>query len=179
MAAKSKFEDTISGLSSTQLEDYIIGYARKDRSFAGKFAEYVKSRLLDDDDTGVRREVAGLFFLECPIRRYDDDTDWYGIMGGINDLFDRAYEALGKGQIRKASGVALAWLDGLAGSFEEYEYDENGEQALMEQKANYEVKALFVQEGKLVVAIKETELQDDSAWMKEYEKETGEEVSFF
>ena len=117
MAAKSKFEDTISGLSSTQLEDYIIGYARKDRSFAGKFAEYVKSRLLDDDDTGVRREVAGLFFLECPIRRYDDDTDWYGIMGGINDLFDRAYEALGKGQIRKASGVALAWLDGLAGSF--------------------------------------------------------------
>lgn len=117
MAAKSKFEDTISGLSSTQLEDYIIGYARKDRSFAGKFAEYVKSRLLDDDDTGVRREVAGLFFLECPIRRYDDDIDWYGIMGGINDLFDRAYEALGKGQIRKASGVALAWLDGLAGSF--------------------------------------------------------------
>lgn len=61
--------------------------------------------------------MAGLFFLECPSRRYDDDTDWYGIMGGINDLFDRAYEALGKGQIRKASGVALAWLDGLAGSF--------------------------------------------------------------
>ena len=58
----------------------------------------------------------------------------------------------------------------------------NGEQAVMSVTGKYVVKSISAQEGRLVM-----ELQNDilvpndvkEEWVQSYEKETGEDISFF
>ena len=86
---------------------------------------------MKDDDREIRRKVQELFTLERPSggkwSRYDS-TDWYGIMHGMNDLFNKTSQALQKGCIHKAAGMPLQWLSSFAENFTEeaFEYDDEG-----------------------------------------------------
>lgn len=131
MARKSKLQELISQLNSEQLSEYLVEYSKKDKAFAKAFADFLNTKLMADDDFDIRQEVEDLFTLERPSGgRYDryDDTDWYGIMHGVNDLFDKARHALDKGLIRKAAGMALQWLSSFADNFTEgaFSYDDEG-----------------------------------------------------
>lgn len=131
MARKSKLQELISQLNSKQLSEYLVEYSKKDKAFAKAFADFLNSKLMADDDSEIRQEVEDLFNLERPsggrYSRYDD-TDWYGIMHNVNDLFDKAHRALEKGLIHKAAGMALQWLSSFADNFTEgaFSYDDEG-----------------------------------------------------
>lgn len=59
---------------------------------------------------------------------------------------------------------------------------DNGEEALMAYPGKYDVKRLYVSDGKLGIEIQgKTVVPNDTneAWVKEIEQETGKEISFF
>lgn len=131
MARKSKLQELISQLNGEQLSEYLVEYSKKDKAFAKAFADFLNSKLMADYDFEIRQEVEDLFTLERPSGgRYSlyNDTDWYGIMHGVNDLFDKAHRALEKGLIHKAAGMALQWLSSFADNFTEgaFSYDDEG-----------------------------------------------------
>ena len=131
MARKSKLQELISQLNGEQLSEYLVEYSKKDKAFAKAFADFLNSKLMADYDFEIRQEVEDLFTLERPSGgRYSlyNDTDWYGIMHGVNDLFDKALRALEKGLIHKAAGMALQWLSSFADNFTEgaFSYDDEG-----------------------------------------------------
>lgn len=131
MARKSKLQELISQLNGEQLSEYLVEYSKKDKAFAKAFADFLNSKLMADYDFEIRQEVEDLFTLERPSGgRYSlyNDTDWYGIMHGVNYLFDKAHRALEKGLIHKAAGMALQWLSSFADNFTEgaFSYDDEG-----------------------------------------------------
>ena len=131
MARKSKLQELISQLNGEQLSEYLVEYSKKDKAFAKAFADFLNSKLMADYDFEIRQEVEDLFTLERPSGgRYSlyNDTDWYGIMHGVNDLFDKAHRALEKGLIHKAAGMALQRLSSFADNFTEgaFSYDDEG-----------------------------------------------------
>lgn len=118
-------------MNGEQLSEYLVEYSKKDKAFAKAFADFLNSKLMADYDFEIRQEVEDLFTLERPSGgRYSlyNDTDWYGIMHGVNDLFDKAHRALEKGLIHKAAGMALQWLSSFADNFTEgaFSYDDEG-----------------------------------------------------
>ena len=56
---------------------------------------------------------------------------------------------------------------------------ENGEQALMQLSGPYTVKSIYTKENQLFIEVDASIEQNDTDWIQEHEKETGEEVSFF
>ncbi len=74
------------------------------------------------------------------------------------------------------SGPAVVVVDGKESVFE------NGEKATMAMSQNYAVKRIYARQDKLVVELASHPivLNDvNEAWVQEFEKETGEKISFF
>lgn len=118
-------------LSYHEMEEAVMEYAQTDKDFAASFYQLIENKLKAGGEEESRSEVDELFSQTRPMGgRYDryEDTDWYAIMHGYDDLFDKARQALELGNLRRAVAYPLQWLTDFSDEFTEaaFAYDDEG-----------------------------------------------------
>jgi|GEM_PF-2135183 tetratricopeptide (TPR) repeat protein len=124
MKKSAGLQDLLGQLSNEQLIQTLLEYAQGDAAFTRKFFEFVQTKLTAEDGDGIRDEVDALMDLERSYgSRYERyyETDWDGIVEGVNRLFDKASAGLKAGLIRQAAGAGLQWLSVFSDSLKDDE----------------------------------------------------------
>lgn len=124
-------KEVLQKMSYNELVDTLMEYAKKEKTFAKAFYQLVENKLKAGGEEDAREEVDNSFSQTRPMGgRYDryDDTDWYAIMEDCNELFQKAKQALGMGNLRRAVAYPLQWLNDFSEEFTEaaFGYDDEG-----------------------------------------------------